>query len=245
MRFNNYKFHPSSLGLIMTESRTKELMGETAKAHLVECYVSHTYGRYKDITNKYIEKGLMAEEDSIDLYSLVKKKMFAKNTKLLENDFFVGTPDLFEGESINNANLIIDLKTSWDIFTFYSSMVKPLDKKYFWQLQAYMDLTGASVSKLVYCLVNTPLKLVEDEKRKTMWKMGVIDETADELFQTACNEIEKNAYYDDIDIHDRYIEFTIERDQEAIDKAHDRVILCREFLNQLPIKNERLQTEKR
>ena len=175
----------------------------------------------------------MAEEDSIDLYSLVKKKMFVKNDELLQNDFFIGTPDLFEGNSIKEATLIIDLKTSWDIFTFFSSMHKPVDKKYFWQLQAYMDLTGANVSKLVYCLVNTPLKLIEDEKKKTMWKMGVIDETADELYQQACIEIEKNAIYDDIPKEKRYIEFAIERDQDSIDEAHERVELCREFLNEL------------
>lgn len=234
MTFDNYKFHPSSLGLIMTNSRTKDPLGETAKAHLIECYIERIYGRYKDISNKYIEKGLMAEEDSIDLYSLVKKKMFAKNQELIENDYFIGTPDLYEGESIREAKIIIDLKTSWNIFTFFTSMVKPLDTKYFWQLQAYMDLTGANKAKLVYCLVNTPLKLVEDEKKKTMWKMGVIDEEADQIYQTACNEIDKNSYYDDIPMEKRYIEFTIERDQEKIDQAHERVMLCREFLNQLP-----------
>jgi len=233
MKFNDYKFHPSSLGLIMTESRTKDPFGETAKSHLLECYISHVYGRSKDITNKYIEKGLMAEEDSIDLYSLVKKKMFLKNEETLQNDFFIGTPDLYEGKSIAAATLIIDLKTSWDIFTFFSSMHKPVDKKYFWQLQAYMDLTGAETSKLVYCLVNTPFKLIEDEKKKTMWKMGVIDPDVDELYQTACNEIEKNAIYDDIDPTKRYIEFAIPRDQDKIDQAHERVELCREFLNEL------------
>lgn len=234
MSFDNYKFHPSSLGLIMTNSRTNDPLGETAKSHLVECYIEHKYGRYKGISNKYIEKGLMAEEDSIDLYSLVKRKMFAKNQELIENDYFVGTPDLFEGPTIREATLIIDLKTSWDIFTFFSSMVKPLDTKYFWQLQAYMDLTGAKVSKLVYCLVNTPLKLVEDEKKKTMWKMGVIDEEEDELYQTACNEIDKNSNYDDIPKEKRYIEFTINRDEEKIEAAHERVKLCRTFLNELP-----------
>lgn len=235
MNFSDYKFHPSSLGLIMTNSRTKEPLGETAKKHLIECYIEHIYGRYKGISNKYIEKGLMAEEDSIDLYSLVKKRMFAKNTETLTNDFFVGTPDMFEGSEIRKADVIIDLKTSWDIFTFFSVIVKPIDPQYFWQLQAYMDLTGAKTAKLVYCLVNTPLKLVEDEKKKTMWKMGVIDEEADELYQTACNEIDRNSNYDDIPREKRYIEFTIDRDQDKIDAAHERVKLCREFLNNLPI----------
>jgi len=227
MKFDNYLFHPSSLGLIMTESRTKDKFGETCKAHLMECFVSQVYGRHKDITNKYIEKGLVAEEDSLDLYSVVKKELFVKNTETIRNEYFIGTPDIML------PDLIIDLKTSWDIFTFHAVLAKALDKRYYWQLQAYMDLTGAPKAKLVYCLVNTPLKLIEDAKKKLMWTMAVIDPDTDEAYQKACEQVEKNSIYDDIPMEKRYIEETIERDQDAIDKAHERVKECREFLNQL------------
>jgi hypothetical protein len=96
-----------------------------------------------------------------------------------------------------------------------------------------MDLTGANKAKLVYCLVNTPFKLLEDEKKKLSWKLGVIDQDADEAFIKGCQEIDKNGIFDDIPLDDRYIEFEIERNQEDIDKAHKRVLECREFLNQL------------
>jgi len=235
LTFDNYKFHPSQLGLIMTESRTKEPFGETAKQHLIECWINEKYGRYKDFSNKYLEKGTLAEEDSIDLYSIVKKKYFEKNKELISNDYFIGTPDLYEGESIYKADLIIDLKTSWDIFTFYSNIVKSLDKRYYWQLQAYMDMTGAKTAKLVYCLVNTPVKLIEDEKKKLSWKLGVIDTETDEAFIKGCQHIDINSIFDDIPIEERYIEFTIERNQEDIDKAHKRVIECRNFLNQIQL----------
>jgi hypothetical protein len=225
--FDDYKFHPSSLGLIMTESRTKEELGETAKSHLIECYVSKKYGRNKDVTNKFIEKGLLAEEDSFDLYTLVKDKLFIKNEKTFENDFFVGTPDIVDG------NLIVDIKTSWDLFTFFSVMGKSINKMYYWQLQSYMDLTGANEAKLVYCLVNTPFKLVEDQKKKLMWTMGVIDPEADDAYLKACEQVDKNSIYDDIPIENKYIEFSIARDQSAIDKSHERVKFCRNFLNQL------------
>lgn len=225
--FKDYLFHPSSLGLIMTDSRTKDPLGETAKSHLMECYVGQKYGRKKDITNKFIEKGLLAEEDSLDLYTLVKDKLFVKNEETFKNDFFIGTPDLIDGDCI------IDIKTSWDIFTFFSVMSKPANKMYFWQLQAYLDLTGAKSAKLVYCLVNTPFKLVEDQKKKLMWTMGVIDPETDEAYLAACEEVDKNSNYDDISMEEKYIEFSFDRDQEAIDKAHDRVGVCREFLTKL------------
>ncbi len=229
--FDNYLFHPSQLGLIMTESRTKDPFGETCKKHLMECWVNMKYGRTRSFSTKFMEKGTLAEEDSIDLYSLVKGAFFAKNKEQISNDFFVGMPDLFEGTIIQSADVIIDIKTSWDIFTFYETLLKPLNKIYYWQLQAYMDLTGAKSAKLSYCLVNTPFKLMEDEKRKLMWKMGVIDEEVDEAYIMACREIEKNGVFDDIPAKDRLIEFTVERNQEDIDYAHQRVIDCRGFLN--------------
>ena len=231
--FDDFKFHPSSLGLIMTESRTKEELGETAKGHLMECYVNQKYNRTKDVTNKLIEKGLLAEEDSIDLYSMVTKILFIKNDKPIENDFFIGTPDLYVGPTIEQADIIIDLKTSWDIFTFFQVMHKSMNKQYFWQLQAYMDLTGAAHAKLVHCLVNTPLKLVDDEKKKLIWTMAVIDPYEDVAYLEACERIDKNSNYDDIPKEEKYIEFSLDRDQEAIDKAHDRVKYCRNFLNEL------------
>lgn len=198
----------------------------------MECYVSKKYDRYKDVTNKYIEKGLLAEEDSIDLYSLVKGAYFEKNKEIVENDYFIGTPDLFVGTSIRDAQIIIDLKTNWNIFTFFEVMSKSMDKKYFWQLQAYMDLTGAKLAKLVYCLVDTPLKLIEDEKRKLMYTMAVIDPEHDENYLKACERVQKNGTYSlDIPAEDRYIEFSVPRDQERIDQAHERVKECREFLN--------------
>ncbi len=225
--FDDYKFHPSSLGLIMTDGKKKEELGETAKSHLIECYVSKKYGRKKDLTNKFIEKGLLAEEDSFDLYTLVKDKLFIKNEKTFQNDFFTGTPDIVDG------NLVIDIKTSWDIFTFFAVIGKPINKMYYWQLQAYMDLTGTNEAKLVYCLVNTPFKLIEDQKKKLMWTMGVIDHDADDAYLKACEQVDKNSIFDDIAIESKYIEFSIKRDQFAIDKAHERVKFCRKFLNEL------------
>lgn len=232
--FDKYLFHPSQMGKLMTEGRSKsDYWGETAKAYLLECWINKTYGRFKDFTNKYMEKGTLAEEDSIDLYSIVKKKFYAKNKDLIMNEYFIGTPDLFEGDSIYKSDIIVDLKTSWDIFTFYTVFVKPLNKDYLYQLQAYMDMTGAKQARLAYCLVNTPIHLIEDEKKKTFWRMGVIDAENDQAYIQACDQIEKNGNYDEIPMSDRIIEFVIDRDQEIIDKMHDRVIEGRKFLNEL------------
>lgn len=212
----------------MTGSRDKDdPLGETCKAQLLKDYIWKKYGRAKDISNKYIEKGLAVEELSITLYSRVKKTFYVKNVEVLENDYFIGTPDIIE------SHAIIDLKSSWSIHTFFETIHKPLNPLYKWQLQAYMDLTDNDQAKLGYCLVNTPENLINDAKRKLGYQMGVIDTDADETYIEACKQIDKEMIFDDIPIEERYIEFTIERDKKDIQKAYEKIELCREFLNEL------------
>lgn len=226
-RFDNYLFHASSLGKIMTESRTKEPLGETAKAHLMQCWIEETYGREKELTNKYIEKGLAVEEDAITLYSRATKKFMKKNKEQLSNNFIVGTPDLIHGEEV------VDIKSSWDIFTFFQNIYKPINKTYAWQLSAYCDLLGLKSGRLVYCLVDTPPHMIEDAKRKLMWQMGVIDPDAHPLYLEACEKIDKEMTFADIPIQQRYIDFHIEPSDYPIEKAYEKIELCRKFMNEL------------
>lgn len=233
MEFNNLLFRCSSLGHLMTESRTKsEPLSETTKTHLIDVYVANKYGRQEDIQNKYIEKGLAVEEDSITLYSRVNKQFFKKNEEHLTNSWIKGTPDLYTGEGIHKATTIIDIKSSWDIYTFMRTLTKDINKMYYWQLQGYMDLTGAQSAKLAYCLVNTPEPMVEYEKYILGRRMGVIDPTGNELYEKACADLEKAMLFDDIPIKERVIEFEIQRNDADILKLHAKVEECRKWLNE-------------
>ena len=90
MEANKILFRCSQLGKLMTEPRSKtETLSETTKKYLAEVYASVKYGRKKDIVNKYIQKGLMVEEDAITLISRLNKKMYLKNGTHLKNDFII------------------------------------------------------------------------------------------------------------------------------------------------------------
>lgn len=235
MDFSKVLFRCSSLGHLMTDPKTKAdkeagNLSESTKTHLIDVYISNKYGRNTDIQNKYVQKGLMAEEDAITLYSRVKKSYFKKNEEHLSNEWIKGTPDMFKGKAIQSAEKIIDTKTSWDIFTFLRNKSKELNKDYYWQGQGYMDLTGAKEMEVAYCLVNTPEILLNDEKRKLMWKMGAATDE-NELYKEACEELERLAYYDDIPMVERLISFEIQRNDADIEAMHKRVERCREFLN--------------
>lgn len=237
--FDNHKFHPSSLGPLMTnqpgKKDTKNIseLGETAKGILLRIWIEERYGRRKEINSKHTEKGTAVEEDAITLYSVVTMKFHKKNSEQVSNEFFIGTPDLFDGPEIMKAEKIEDIKSSWDIFTFYESLYKPINKDYEAQLNGYMDITGANESALIYCLVNTPEHLIEREKYYVASKMGLIDADTNQEYLAKAAQIEKNMRFDDIPMKDRYIEFTLKRDEELIEKMHNRVPIWREFLNSL------------
>lgn len=228
--FDDYLFHPSSIGELMTNQRGKkdtkkiEELGETAKKALLSIWIEQVYGRTKDFSSKYTEKGNTVEEDALTIYSLVKGQLFIKNKTTFKNEYFIGTPD----------HRKFDIKCPWDIHNFFGVITEPIEKNYVYQLNAYMDLTGEDKMDLVYVLCNTPEKLIEDEKKKLAWKMATIDPSKDEAFQMAAAAVEKNCIFDDIPNEKRYIEFEIVRDQSLIDSVKKRVPIWREFLNMLP-----------
>ena len=207
-------------------------LSDTAKVHLSDIHTRMTTGRQNDIENKYIKKGLMVEEDSITIYSRIKKKFFKKNTQRLKNDYIDGEPDIFEGESIGSAISVPDMKSSWDLYTFRRTFVKKLNPIYFWQLTGYMWLTGAKIAPLAYCLVNTPAPLIESAKRQLWYKLGCPDETSDN-FVEACNAIEKSMIYDDIPLNERLLEYIVERDETQFETIKKYVIAGRKYLQWL------------
>ena len=129
------KFRCSSLGFLMTYPEKKELP-KGAITHAIDRFVSYRYGRHHDIFSRYITKGLMVEEDAITMYSRKHQQMFKKNEEIISNEFISGCPDFYEGESIKKADIITDIKSSWDIFTFFRTKVPDsLKMLYYWQLQ--------------------------------------------------------------------------------------------------------------
>ena len=225
------QFRASGCGLLMVEPKSKtEALSESTKTNLVDIFVSEHYNRRNDIHSRYIDKGLSVEDDGITLLSRASKTFFKKNEEHLSKGLLKGTPDLFTGESINNAEKIIDIKSSWDIFTFFRAKNSATNKLYYWQLQAYMYLSGAKTSSLVYCLIDTPETILNDEKRKLMWKMGATtDENED--FQNACRELDKLHKYDDIPMSERFFETVIERNESDIERLLARCQDCIEYMN--------------
>jgi len=212
----------------MTEPRTKAEkeageLSKTTKTYLRELWIKEVFGREKDIMNKYLEKGLLVEEDALELVGDVHNTIYVKNKDYFQNPFIKGTPDYCKDK-------VIDTKASWSIYTFFES---ELSKDYYWQLQGYMQLTDHKEAILAYCLVDTPEHLIYEECNRLKWKMGVIDPDNDKEYQEACEKIEKSMTFGDIPKEKRVREFSVERNNEDLAKLEVKIVKCREYLNSL------------
>lgn len=147
-----FKIRASSAGKLMTNPRNKtELISETTKTYIYDYLKEQIYGYRKEISNKYVDKGLLMEDEAIDkAIELLDLPFALKNEKSFENDYFTGTPDIIiEG-------IVYDIKCSWDCFTFPFFETEIPTKDYYYQLQVYMNLLGLKKACLVYVLLNTP-----------------------------------------------------------------------------------------
>jgi hypothetical protein len=123
--------------------------------------------------------------------------------------FVLKNQDRFEDEFFTGTpdlivgDTVYDFKSSWDCFTFPLFDTEP-DKGYWMQLQVYMELTGLKKAKLVYTLQNTPDELEYDEPMD----------------------------YSNVPSHLRIKEFSFDYDPDFILSAKERVLECREYVNQ-------------
>lgn len=150
-----FKIRASSAGKIMTNPRNKtELISETTKSYIYDCLKEQIYGYKKEISNKYISKGLSLEDEAIDkAIELLDLPFTLKNEESYENEFFKGTPDLIIKDTV------FDIKCSWDEFTFPLFENEIPTKDYYYQLQVYMNLLGLKKAVLVYVLLDSPENL--------------------------------------------------------------------------------------
>lgn len=193
-----FKCRASASGLLATDPRSKgETLSQTTKSYLNDWMTEQIYGYKKQIDNKYTSKGIEFEDMAIDKAIEWLNLPFAiKNEKRFDDEFFTGEPDLLLSDTV------IDIKNSWDCFTFPRFEDEIPTKGYETQLQVYMHLTGLKKAKLVYVLLNTPETKYTEEMT-----------------------------YDHVDKSDRIKCFDLYYDEKIIEKLIERVKNSRLYIN--------------
>jgi hypothetical protein len=222
-----FKIRCSQIGKIMGEPKLKAdkeagKLSQTAKTYCEDWLKEQLYGRKKEFSNKYTEKGEIVEQDSIDFIAeQLNFNMLIKNETFFADDFMEGTPDVYIPE-------LIDVKNSWDCFTFPLFETEIPNKDYYWQLQGYMNLTQKKTSKLIYVLSDTPHHLIQKE---AYWyaKNNGYDEPDEDML----NEFKAKMTYKDIPDNLKIKIFDVDRNDDDINKIKEQVIKCRNYIKTL------------
>jgi hypothetical protein len=218
------KIRSSAIGKIMTNPKTKgETLSQTTKTYLQELAVEEVYKIRKEFSSRYTDKGNEVEDLSIALCNDVLDLGFIyKNEEHFSNEWITGTPD------VNTNEILLDVKSSWDATTFPFFDTELKNKDYLYQLQGYMWLTGKEEALLCYCLIDTPLQIVEDEIRREHWKANLIEESLDlRAF------VQAKHTFGHIPKEKRLKTFKIAKDDVIIENIKTRIEECREYYNEL------------
>lgn len=152
------KFRAHMLGDLMTSSRSKSNpISETAKSKIRILAKEEFYGFKNYVSNKYLDKGINQEPETIDLINKVRLTDYKKNDIRVSNEYLTGECDILL------EDLIIDVKTSWSLATFPATKSEGFDKGYEWQLRAYMMLYDKPYAELIYGMVTTDPDLCKFE----------------------------------------------------------------------------------
>jgi len=162
----------SDWGDLYKKANAKPKLTDGAKKFLDSLVWEELTGRRTVLKNKYLDKGIQAEEKSLTLYSSVKESLTLKNKTRIDNKWFTGECDITRYK-------VRDIKSSWSFETFPLQDEEIPNSDYEWQLDVYMDLYGYKRAELIYCLVDTPFKLIEDELRRLDWKFDIMDISGD------------------------------------------------------------------
>lgn len=206
----------------LRHKRENPQLPEGAKTYCENWLKEQLYDKKKEITSKYFEKGNTVEAGSIEYVAKHRGYGFLiKNEDYYENEFVTGTPDVVVGKKE-----VIDVKSSWDCFTFPLFEEKQTNRAYWWQLQGYMYLTGIPNAQLMYVLMDMPDSMIMADFE---WK------NPDGL---EYEEFEKKYKYSDLSFDLRIKAYSIAIDPSAINAIKDRVEHCRIYIETLKTNNK-------
>lgn len=132
-----------------------------AKTYIEDIAKEYLYGFHEVVTGKYMDKGLIVEDESIELYNSVFFTNYKKNTERKTDEFITGECDIIEPGKKG-----IDIKSSWSLATFPATAAAGHDKLYEWQCRGYMRLWDVPEWDVAYCMVNTPDELIKFEQEE-------------------------------------------------------------------------------
>ena len=236
----------SRVRLLQKKQKGEDELPSGAKTHLDDVFRSVFWKRRRSLSNKYLDKGLLTEEDVLALASSMDNDFYTKNKEHYENEFIQGSWDNFETK-------VRDTKSNYDLKTFEEADLSSL---YEWQIRGYsfiakeeFKLSEYPQGELIYGLVNNPLHHISNENTRQYYANGTPDEDNEEWLEIK-KQIERNMIFDkalflrdyphyifenkiwqyDIPAQFRVKKFEVSVSEDNILDIKRRVLMCRKYL---------------
>lgn len=182
----------SKLKELITKRDSDDELPTGAISHLDEVFRNVYWKRKRDLSNKYLEKGNLTEQDVLKIAGLVDNDFYLINKENFENDFIKGKWD--------NYNLKVrDAKSNYDLKSFEEAELTTLYKSqlngYSIMLKEKHKLDYYPIGELIYGLVNNPLHHVQNEINKQFYALGNPSDDNDKWIETK-RQIERNMIFD-------------------------------------------------
>ena len=171
-------------------------LSPTAKSEVEKIWLLNEKGFFEDLENKYLSKGLLNENEGLQLVGDVLGDFLIKNSERKYQNNVTGEADAFSNAT--GKKIVIDIKCSWNAKTFMNNKLSSL---YEYQLRTYMMLYDVEEAWLCYALTDTPDHLIEQEKKKLYYKYYSNSMTneeiqlLDEKLQDLYKQVEMNMTY--------------------------------------------------
>lgn len=216
------------------DAEAKKTLSATCIRYITEeIFLYHKYGERirpggesinESVTR--IMKGGICEDAAIKILSGIDGHNYKKNSKKFRNKWVSGLPDINYKKRLGDRK-VIDIKCSWDLYTFMNNLPKSISLLNKCQAQGYISLTNADVGEVCHILVSAPEELIEKQVNKLKFKN--VFASTDE-FEYAANLTRMSMRFDDIPIENRIIRFPVLRSEDDQKIMFERVDLCREWL---------------
>lgn len=188
-----------------------------AKTYCQKWLKEQIYGKKKEFTSKFTDKGNAVEPIAFRMISEHLDIPVTKNDELFENDYIQGVPDIL-------GTHLIDAKSSWDCFLFPLFESETESDSNYWQAQGYMDITDRADCMFIYVLCNTPDNIVNREARNYCYNNGF------EVIPEVVEAVREQLTYDNVADKYKIRVFNIVRNDNDIKSIYERVRLCREYI---------------
>jgi len=182
----------SRVKALQRKQKGEDELPSGAKTHLDDVFRSQFWKRRRHLTNKYLEKGLLCEQDILDIASKIDNDFYLKNDEHDENDYIQGSWD-------NYMKKVRDAKANYDLKTFDEAELTSL---YSWQLKGYAfiikekyKLDYLPEAELIYGLVNNPLHHIQNEMTRQFYANGNPDDDNEDWLEIK-RQIERNHIFD-------------------------------------------------